>query len=1283
MKFLNLPQSKIIFTHICVQFTLTLLISKVFSVSVTNLLLLNSLATILISYIFLMAIKTWFINPIEHIIDVVSCVESGDCKAQISSNDMEGTARILADHINTMICRLQETLNDLEEEKNLLYTLIDVIPYPIFMKDIQGRYIKVNNRMLEDLGFENRSEIIDKQSKDLFSDRIVIESINREFDQVIRGTKIINQQHLIRRDGSPMWVNTTKIPFYDEDGMVAGMVGISRDITDLKLIETDLLDSRESLENSLKKIKKERVLLDTLIDTIPDPIFMKDMERRYINVNKSFVRNLGFSDPNEIIGKRSEDIINDPKIIELYNLEFDQIISGNPVFNRMQKLELYRHDGTPFWASITKVRFYDKDGAIAGIVGISRDVSELKQKESELQESERMMQNILDTIPVRVFWKDINCRFQGANQLFLQDAGLNNINEIIGKTDSELFPEEADLYMVDDLAVMESGESRINYEESQTTSMGDVIWLQTSKIPLRDNNGKIKGILGAYTDITSRKKLEVSLQEREALYRMLAEYSTDIISRNNPDGSLSYVSPAIESIWGYKPSELLGSSIANLIHQDDLADVISMYESILKSSTNTNEIKRVAYRAWHKDGQLIWLESSGQAVYDPETNKVEYVIGIHRDVTKQKNVEEALRDSEARFSAVFDQSNGLQLICSVEANGTFCIVDVNQHYIAVATSNGFDITEKKLIGKQLEDVIINVFGFDETILHNVVQHYQQAVESGASVRYEEKLPTPKGTHYFDSTAVPIFDPSGTCRYILYNGRDITEHKHSELRIRELLLESEQQTHHYRALFEQSRDAILILDINGHYLDCNSAAQKMLGYTRDELIGQHRTIVTPPEELENAREIETRLHQNDHVFLYERMLRRKDGSLFPTEVSASIIQDIDRDQGPFIQAIIRDITERKRAEQAILDNQRLLQAILDTIPDIIYIHDIEHYKDVFYTRHIGEDLGYSIEEISELGDEFLEALIHEDDYTILPKHSEKIQSLKDREILECEYRIHHKNGIWRWISMRDVVFVRNDVGAPAKLLRVIQDITESKIFVRKLATLINELEQKNAELERFTYTVSHDLKSPLITIKSFLDLLKIDLVSANQELINKDLAFMESAANQMERLLGDLLELSRIGRIANPSEVIQLDVLISETIKLVRGQIDKRGVTIHVADSLPDVVGDRLRILEVFQNLISNAVQYMGEQQDPQIWIGASEGESSQQVICYVRDNGIGIEVRHQKIIFGLFERLNNDEGTGIGLALVKRIVDLHDGKIWVESKGINKGSTFYFTLTKS
>lgn len=271
----------------------------------------------------------------------------------------------------------------------------------------------------------------------------------------------------------------------------------------------------------------------------------------------------------------------------------------------------------------------------------------------------------------------------------------------------------------------------------------------------------------------------------------------------------------------------------------------------------------------------------------------------------------------------------------------------------------------------------------------------------------------------------------------------------------------------------------------------------------------------------------------------------------------------------------------------------------------------------------------------------------------------------------------------------VYFMNNAVGEIHNghligLWGVQRDVTKLKQIEVERERFIGELENKNDELERFTYTVSHDLKAPLITIRGFLGYLEEDIQSADQERIKNDINRIISATDKMQNLLDNLLELSRVGRMINPPVTVPFETIARDAVNLVTGHIEAQGVHVEIAPGLPTIYGDQTRLTQVLQNLIDNAVKFMGDQPEPHIEIGQQESGSEGNPIFYVQDNGIGIAPEHQERVFELFNKLSTEtKGTGIGLALIKRILETHGGKIWVESEGLKKGSTFHFTIPDS
>ena len=308
-----------------------------------------------------------------------------------------------------------------------------------------------------------------------------------------------------------------------------------------------------------------------------------------------------------------------------------------------------------------------------------------------------------------------------------------------------------------------------------------------------------------------------------------------------------------------------------------------------------------------------------------------------------------------------------------------------------------------------------------------------------------------------------------------------------------------------------------------------------------------------------------------------------------------------------------------------------------------------------------------------------ALVHEEDR---PTAARAVQSALESgsQRYTVRHRVIDREGAVRWIEAYGRV-VRDERGRAVRTRGAALDVTDRQAIEAQREELIRELEAKNTELEQFTYTVSHDLKSPLITMKGFLGLIARDVAEGRTERLREDVARMTSAADGMQHLLHELLRLSRIGRVVNPSERVPFGDVAREAAGLVRARLEERKVRLLIDDDLPVVYGDRVRLVEVAQNLLENAVKFLGDEPSPVVRVGVRPGDRGASPVLFVQDNGVGIDPRFHEKVFGLFDKLDpRAEGSGVGLALVRRIVEVHGGRAWIESAGRGQGTTACFTL---
>ena len=394
------------------------------------------------------------------------------------------------------------------------------------------------------------------------------------------------------------------------------------------------------------------------------------------------------------------------------------------------------------------------------------------------------------------------------------------------------------------------------------------------------------------------------------------------------------------------------------------------------------------------------------------------------------------------------------------------------------------------------------------------------------------------------------------------------------------------------------------------------------------------------------------------------------NVFDEEVS-NLLVEISMDISYSLDKIAGE-TERKQADKALQESEKQfmnlsqqLEAILDHLPGLVFYKDkknnyirVNKYVALAHGKTKKDLEGKNLFDLYPKEDA---EKYYQDDLAVINSGSAK---------LNIEERWETAEGV-KWLNTSKIPFIApsNEING---IIGISMDITERKQAEK-------ELEARNDELTRFNYTVSHDLKSPLVTIKTFLGYLESDMAKADPERVAQDLGFIHTAADKMNNLLNELLAMSRVGRVVNPAVEAPLQDIVQEVLALVAGRITERGVRVQVTQEPVLLYGDRVRLVEVFQNLIDNAVKFMGEQSEPLIEIGAEEKNGLS--FFFVRDNGMGIDTRYKDKLFGLFEKLNPDmEGTGLGLALVKRIIELHGGKIWFESEGQGKGACFWFTL---
>lgn len=589
------------------------------------------------------------------------------------------------------------------------------------------------------------------------------------------------------------------------------------------------------------------------------------------------------------------------------------------------------------------------------------------------------------------------------------------------------------------------------------------------------------------------------------------------------------------------------------------------------------------------------------------------------------------------------------LVCRFLADGT--LTYVNAAYCAYFNKSRID-----LIGS-------NFLRYAPKVDQQRVRRQVEALTPDAPVgNFVHQVVTP--THevrWLQWTCQAIFDDSLNDREYQAVGSDITERKQAEAN----LLLSDQ-------ILQQMPSAIIVTDLSGKIQRWTGKARDIFGYSASEAVGRPISFIhLPQSDIDSTERILAKIKETGEFF-GEVTGITKSGKTVPIEASAKPI--FDKFGRPLVLiCTLRDITFRKKNEQALEESEERFRLAFENANIGVWLIDLEG-RLLRANNRMCQILGYNRDELERLN---VNDVTHPQDVDLPLEFVEGSLAGKTDHIT-FEKRYIHKQGYVVWANA-STSLVRDSFGQPLYFISHVQDITRQKLIETERERLISQLETKNTELERMTYTISHDLKSPLITIQGFLTLLEKDAANNASERFEQNIKFIRAAAKKMKQLVDDLLEISRIGRLPSLRETIPLSEMIREAISMVAGSINVRAAKVYVSHDMPTVVGDRARLSQVFQNLIDNAVKFMGTEPNPTIKIGGRiEGNFA---VCYVKDNGIGIDPRYHHRIFNLFDRLDTDtEGSGVGLALAKRVVELHGGQIWVESAGAGQGSIFWVKL---
>lgn len=777
-------------------------------------------------------------------------------------------------------------------------------------------------------------------------------------------------------------------------------------------------------------------------------------------------------------------------------------------------------------------------------------------------------------------------------------------------------------------------------------------YLHFTTSAIKDHEGNVIGGLESFEDITQRKLAEKDLQESEEKFRSLVENLNVGVYRNtiDPGGYFIQVNPAFARMFGYdSTSEIREIKVINFYRDPHLRKLF--LEDLKREGS-------VIDRELHlkkKNNRPIWVSVSAQAHYD-ENGSIDWIDGIIEDITHRKLAEKTLQKSEKRYRSIVENINDGFCIHDFHGN----ITDCNENFAQMLGS-----TTEEMIGTNLDE-----FSSTEMMLekNNVVEE----LKNKGIVEFDADFKQKNGNirYYNIKSSVVSREGDGQVHSFL---RDVTKRREME----EILHESENTAQkrllEIEAIYNSAPIGLCVLDRNLRFVRINDRMAEINGFSSKEHMGKtiHEII---PDLAEQAEAVAKEIFETKKTVIGREfngitpaqpgVLRTWIEEWYPLKDSSSQIIGIN------VAAL--EITEIKRANEALKKSEEKLRLAIEGAGAGMWFWDLkndmiewtEEYKHIF---GVDPDPDTSFNTILKI--------VHPNDRE---KVEQAIQStLQYGEDFKEEMRIIWQDGTVHWAySLGKLLYDLQ--GKPKEIIGIAINTTPSRIAEQELQETLKQLKRSNAELEQFAYVASHDLQEPLRMITSFLQLLQRRYEHQLDSDANEFIQFAVDGAARMQELVNDLLAYSRIERKTGKFEDVDTEDILKQITFDSRLLIEENNADISY-NNLPVVHADYPQMVQVFQNLIANSIKY-NDQERPTIHISAEKKDNDW--LFKVKDNGIGIDPKHGERVFKIFQRLHardEYEGTGIGLAIVKRIVERHGGVIWYDSQP-GQGSTFYFNI---
>jgi PAS domain S-box-containing protein len=1063
----------------------------------------------------------------------------------------------------------------------------------------------------------------------------------------------------------------------------------------------DITERRRAEEALRESEQKYRFITEKMTDTV----WLMDMEFKPTFISPSVTRTLGYT--LEELQALSLDELLTPESFEFAmktvatELPPERLAPRPYERSVTVELEFRRKDGSPLWSESTITLLRDSEGRPTGLMGVGRDITERKRAEEALQESEATLRSVFRAAPIGIGLV-IDRVFQWTNETLHQMLGYT-AEELEGQSARMVYPSQEEYERVGrekyaDIAERGTGSIETHFQRKD----GEIIDVLLSSTPL-DPSDLSKGVTFTALDITERKRAEAQLERNLRETRVRYEISQALAGAETEDEVLDVL---IQHAGLYPQAhatvftfDRTGDELAVILRHDNpfesgvatlvpigahipasyypVLDLLSAVQPFVSDDVFADErVDPTSRKTTRQSGAaslamfpltvgnewmgFILAMAKSTGYFDEEKQHLYQTLAEQGAVAlRAARLRETIRESQQRLSLLVQQSP----LAVIEWNTDFQVVSWNP-----AAERIFGYTREEALGRHAAGFIA------PAAARPLVDQFWQdlSVQQGGTHSINDNL-TKDGRlitcEWFNSLLVGADSKAVGIASLV---EDITQRKQAE----EALRESEEK---FRTFTESAPVAIMIYQ-DYHCVYANPEAEQITGYTHQELEQVRFFDFIHPDYKDMLVEAGKALERGEsppHKADFKIIAKNGDEKWLDGRLE---MIDYAGKRAALISAM--DITERKQVEEALHESEERYRRLAEAAHDMIFIINREGNVD-YVNSFATQQFGRLPEEI--FGRSHAELFLSDD--------AER-QQLSLRQVFKAGQPLYVENltqfpnqrmwlGTW-------LVPIKDEAGQVKSVLGVSRDITERKQAEEEIQRLNAELEQRvvertaqleaaNKELEAFSYSVSHDLRAPLRAVDGFSRILLEDYLPQLPPEVTRHLRIIFESTQQMGRLIDGLLAFSRLSRQPLDKQPISSTDLARQALDSLSSEQQGQPVEISMGE-LPPCQGDPTLLRQVWVNLISNALKFTRGREGARIEIGCVERDGEQ--VYFVKDNGVGFDMRYADKLFGVFQRLHQAEeyeGTGVGLATVQRIIHRHGGRIWAEAE-LDKGATFYFTI---